>query len=143
MVSSTVPRLELRWPPVRETLSSTKPRSSLASAGNCWRVSCRRSAGDSMEDSRELMVWASVVSVRTAADPVGQAVQESWRWQAAAVEGAVSPPDHLVRVGLRGIQTHQGHIGGLVGGGVLAGGLAQGLGIGGDVEHVVHHLKGQ
>ena len=52
MVSSTVPKFELRCPPVLATLPSKKARSSTASCPSWERGKRRRSAGSSMDCSR-------------------------------------------------------------------------------------------
>src|SRR5450756_141769 len=53
MVSSTVPRLEDKCPPVLLTDSTRNPRNSLASCGNCSRSKWRRSSGVLMVLSNE------------------------------------------------------------------------------------------
>ena len=82
-------------------------------------------------------------SAGAAADPVGQRVQGVGVGQAAAAQGLVCLVEHAVGVGLCGVQPHQCHKGGFVGGGVFAGGFAQGGRVGGDIENIVHDLKGQ
>src|SRR5882672_530873 len=64
MVSSTVPRFDERWPPVEETESTMKARSSAASCASCLRSRVRSSAGSSTVSRRgyELMRGFSILT---------------------------------------------------------------------------------
>src|SRR5574343_2034541 len=68
MVSSTVPRLDDRWPPVWATDSTRNVRNSAASAGIWLRSSWRRSAGDWMVSSR----GEETMSELAVTDEIGQ-----------------------------------------------------------------------
>src|SRR5690606_25257325 len=125
-VSSTVPRFELRWPPVGETFSSTQLRTSSASCLSCSRSRWRSAEGSSGQGSNGA-VCALSVAVH---DRVGERLQRRRIVQAAARQCRKGIAQQLPGPGARAIQAEQGNIGGLVAGGILAGGLAQGGRIG-------------
>src|SRR6516225_12477034 len=85
MVSSTVPRLELRCPPVRETLSSTQLRTASASCLSWTRSNWRRTEGSWTVGSSGAMEEVLSLSVAVH-DHVGQRAQRAGVGQRAAVE---------------------------------------------------------
>ena len=104
MVSSTVPKLELKWPPVWATLCKTCSRNSSASCLSWWRGKRRRSAGVSIDRSSWDMGavgwgrWCGVGSVRTPAHPIGQLVQTLNRMQAGVRQGLVGLVEQCIGV---------------------------------------------
>src|SRR5512139_3840087 len=113
MVSSTVPRLDDRWPPVFETESIRKARSSVASCGKCLRSRRRRSAGLLMVSSRGSLA-TSVISELPVADEVGQLVQAR-RALAEDGQGIAGIGAQLVGVGAGVVEAEQADIGRLGG----------------------------
>src|SRR5574343_1654713 len=75
MVSSMLPRLEAKWPPVLLTESTRNARSSSASCGSLLRSSFRRSAGLCMVSSNVVMILLLLWSERAGHDVVGQLFQ--------------------------------------------------------------------
>src|SRR5574343_81360 len=142
MVSSMLPRLEAKWPPVLLTELTRKSRSSRASCGSLLRSRVLRSAGLCMVSSSVVMILLLLWSERAGHDVVGQL------FQAVGTVAKRRQRGQRVVVQVAGklfglAQAHQAYISRLVVGRILAGGLAQRGGIGFAVQHVVHHLEGQ
>src|SRR4051812_45860766 len=133
MDSSTVPRLELRCPPVLETLSSRNARSSSASAFSCVRGSLRSSAGSWMGSSRD--IWGSIVAVH---DHDGECLQRRGGAQPASIERLQGLIEQFARKGARTLQAQHRNVSGFVVVGVLAGRLAERGGIGRHIEDVIY-----
>src|SRR5690606_1776617 len=144
MLSSTVPRLDDRWPPVFDTDSMRKARNSSASAGSSLRSSLRRSAGESMRSSRGYgdMVSAVFRSERAMNDEVGELAQPCGR-VAERCQRFVRLMQQAVGERARFAHAQQGDVGRLVVLGILAGGLAQCGSVGLRVEEVVDDLEQQ
>src|SRR4051812_33326164 len=158
MVSSTVPRLDERWPPVFDTDSSTKARSSSASCCS-WRRSSERScAGSSIFFSSSYIAGsyglaaaplAGRLPVRVAMNlefSQNHEVRERRKAPGARAEaferGLGVGPQFLGELP-RAASAQERNVGGFPLPGILAGGLAERGGACLGVQKIVDHLEGE
>src|SRR3989338_1606885 len=170
MVSSIVPRLEDKCPPVPLTDSIRKLRSSSASCGNCARSSLRRSSGKLVVLSNGYI--SGIPELKSKGGRSGSARHggrsppykgvSSWNFSsefsqhdkvgkfAQPLRGIAESGQAFQRLAMqplrhvaRALNAQQADVSRLVVLRVLACGLAQRGGIRLAIQHVVHHLKGQ
>src|SRR5487761_2249683 len=163
IVSSTVPRLDERWPPVWLTESIMKARSSSASCASWRRSRARNSAGllivfsssyiagsdsclpcGSCACSLFTLNFAKKISYLEPAqhDEIGELAQARSRC-AERRQRRMRLGTQFLGQGARTRQPQYADISRLRLRGVLAGRFSQGGGAGGAIEHVVHHLERQ
>src|SRR6478735_2889812 len=106
MVSSTVPRLDDRWPPVRETESSRKARNSSASGFSWLRLRRRRSLGASIFLSRSILCFPLHDQVGKLAQPSCVVSEREQR--------PVGVLPQFLRQRTRLPEAEDGHVGGLL-----------------------------
>src|SRR6476620_4086265 len=106
MVSSTVPRLDDRWPPVRDTESSRKARNSSARGFSWLRFRRRRSLGASIFLSRSILCFPLHDQVGKFAQPLCVVSEREQR--------PVRVLPQFLRQRTRRLQAKDGHVGRLL-----------------------------
>src|SRR5579862_9943232 len=142
MVSSTVPRLEDRCPPVAETECTMNARSSPASPGSCRR-SRRRSSAGSLMDSRRGKLAIECTILAPAVDDEVRDLAQAFGAGTEALDGPERVAQQFLGETPRLGEPHERRVRGLAGCLVLARGLAERAGVAFLIEDVVDHLESE